>query len=88
MEVDELGTVLEHDRDDGVLYHLSELDLAQRLETRPADRPHPRQAGVAAVAHTGRGLEAVFELDGEYFELITVVKYLGHVKLRNEDRGI
>ena len=88
MEVYQLGTVLQDDRDDGVLYHLAELNLAQRLEAGSADRPRPRQAGVAAVADTGRGLEAVFELDGEYFELITVVKYFGHVKLGDEDRGI
>ena len=90
MEVNQLGTVLEHDRDDGVLYHLAELNMAQPLEAGSADRPIPRQAGagVAAVADTGRGLEAVFELDGKYFELITVVKYFGHVKLGDEDRRI
>ena len=70
VEVDQLGTVLEHDRDHGVLYHLAKLHLAQRLEAGARHQARPRQPGIAAIADTGRGLETVFELDGEYFELI------------------
>ena len=71
-----------------VLYHLAQLQLAQGLEAGARHQARPCQPGVAAVADTGRGLETVFELDGEYFELITVVKNFGHVKLGDEDCGV
>ena len=85
VEVDQLRTVLEDDGDDGVLDHLPELDVTQGLEARP--RHLPRDV-VAAVAHAGGGLQAVFELDGEHLQLITVVEYFGHVKLWNVDGGV
>ena len=47
VKVDQLGTVLEDDGDDGVLDHLAELDMTEGLETRPGDLTGNVVAGVA-----------------------------------------
>ena len=46
MKVDELRTVLEDHRDDGILDHLTKLDVTERLETRPGDLTGNVVAGV------------------------------------------
>jgi len=59
--------------------------MRQRLETRSGDL-----SGyvVAGVSNRGGGLETVLELDGEHFQFITVMKYLGHIKLWHIHTGV
>ena len=87
VEVDQLGTVLENDGDDGVLDHLAKLDVTQGAEAG-AGAGHLAGDVVTTVAHGGRGLQAVFELYCKHLQLITVVKNLGDIELGNVDCGI
>jgi len=59
--------------------------MRQRLETRSGDL-----SGyiIAGVSNRGGGLETVLELNGEHFQIITVVENFGHIKLWHIHTGV
>ena len=65
VKVSQLRTVLKDDGDDGVLHHLTELNVTERLKARPGDLPGDVVAGVA---HRGGRLQTVFEVNSEHLQ--------------------